>query len=133
MLKEIGIFYVTKCMECREKKDVWSFLLLENSRPLSLLREPQTPFSSLRTPDFFSTCLGIDSLNSTYNPFLTYNPWLAEGTFNKINQIRLLPCSKHFSGIYFTENDIQMSYHGQSRSYLPGSWLFLLLYPSTTL
>ena len=37
------------------------FLLLKNSRPLSPPQEPQTPFSSLGTPDFVLTCLGIDS------------------------------------------------------------------------
>ena len=57
------MFYVTKTKECREKKkDICPFFLLENSRPLSPLREPQTPFSSLGTLDFLSTCLGIDSL-----------------------------------------------------------------------
>ena len=43
---------MTKTKECRRKKDVCPFLLLENSRPLS----PQPPL------DFLSTCLGIDSL-----------------------------------------------------------------------
>ena len=47
-----------------KKKKVCLFLLLENSRPLSPLREPQTPFSSSRTLDFLSTCLGTDSLSS---------------------------------------------------------------------
>ena len=56
------MFYVTKTKECREKKkDICPFFLLENSRPLPPLREPQTPFSSLGTLDFLSTCLGIDS------------------------------------------------------------------------
>ena len=45
-----------------EKKDVCPLLLLENSRPLSSPWEPQTPLSSLGTPDFLSTCLGINSL-----------------------------------------------------------------------
>ena len=49
-----------------EKKRVSPFLLLENSRPLSPPREPQTPFASLGTPDFLSTCLGIDS-----HPYMT--------------------------------------------------------------
>ena len=44
------------------KKDICPFLLLENSRPLSPFWEPQTPISSLGTPDFLSTCPGIDSL-----------------------------------------------------------------------
>ena len=35
-----------------------------NSKSLSPSPEPQTPFSSLGTLDFLSTCLGIDSLNS---------------------------------------------------------------------
>ena len=39
------------------------YLLLENPRPLSPPRGPQTPFSSSGTPDFLSTFLGIDSLN----------------------------------------------------------------------
>ena len=51
-----------KTKECRgKKKDVCPLLLLENSRPLSPLREPQTLFSFFGTPDFLSTCLGIDS------------------------------------------------------------------------
>ena len=54
---------MTKTKECTGKKKCL-FLLLENSRPLSLPWEPQTPFSSLGTLDFLSTCLGIDSLNS---------------------------------------------------------------------
>ena len=45
--------------ECRKK--CCPFLVLENSRPLSPLREPQTHFSSSGTPDFLSTCLEIDS------------------------------------------------------------------------
>ena len=45
-----------------KEKDTCPFLLLENSRPLSPPWEPQTPFSSLGTPDFLSTCLGIDSM-----------------------------------------------------------------------
>ena len=47
--------YVAKTKECRKKK-VSPFLLLE--------REPQTPFSSLGTPDFLSTYLRINSLNN---------------------------------------------------------------------
>ena len=57
------MIYVTKTKEYREKKDVCPFLFLENSRPLSPLREPQTPISSLGTTDFLSTCLGTDSLS----------------------------------------------------------------------
>ena len=56
------MIYVTKTKEYREKKDVCPFLLLENSRSLSPLEEPQTPLSFSGTPDFLSTCLGIDSL-----------------------------------------------------------------------
>ena len=44
------------------RKNVCPFLFLENSRPLSSPWEPQTGFSSLGTPDFLSTCLGIDCL-----------------------------------------------------------------------
>ena len=40
-----------------------SYLLFENPRPLSPLWEPQTPFSSLGNLDFLSTCLGIDCLS----------------------------------------------------------------------
>ena len=58
------MFYMTKTKECREKKGVCPFLLLENFRPLSPL---PVPLSSSGTPDFLSTCLGIDSLIS---PFL---------------------------------------------------------------
>ena len=36
-------FCVSKTKECRGKKGVCPFLLLENSRPLSSLRESQTP------------------------------------------------------------------------------------------
>ena len=61
--KKNKTFYVTKTKECRENKNVCPFLL-ENSRPLSPLWEPQTTFFSLRTPDFLSTCLWIDSVNS---------------------------------------------------------------------
>ena len=42
----------------KEKKNC-PFLLLENSRCLSPPRAPQTPFSSLGTLDFLSTCLGL--------------------------------------------------------------------------
>ena len=56
-------FYVTKTKECREKKRHLSFSPLEDSRPLSPPREPQTPFSSSGTPDL-STCLGIDFLTA---------------------------------------------------------------------
>ena len=52
------------------KKDVCPFLLLENSRPLSPLGEPQTLFSSSGTPDFLSTCLGIDSLTTCWRDCL---------------------------------------------------------------
>ena len=70
------MFYVTKTKECREKKDVCPFRLLENSRPLPPLQEPQTPFSSLGTLDFLSTCLGIDSfINYKLGALLT-SPWL---------------------------------------------------------
>ena len=41
---------------------IYPFLLLENFRPLSPPWEPQTPFSTLGTPESLSTCLGIDSL-----------------------------------------------------------------------
>ena len=44
------------------KKNICPFLLLENSRHLSPPWEPQTSFSSWGTPDFLSTCLGIESL-----------------------------------------------------------------------
>ena len=63
-------FNVNKTKECTGKKDVCPFLLLENSRPLFALQEPQTLFSSSGNPDFLSTCLGIDSLNTTTPPFL---------------------------------------------------------------
>lgn len=49
------MFYVAKTKECREKKSIRPFLLLENPRPLS----PQGPL------DFLSTCLGIGSLSCT--------------------------------------------------------------------
>ena len=45
-----------------EGKKVCLFLLLEISRPLSPPWEPQTAISFLGTPNFLSTCLGIDSL-----------------------------------------------------------------------
>ena len=45
-----------------EGKKVCLFLLLEISRPLSPPWEPQTTVSFLGTPNFLSTCLGIDSL-----------------------------------------------------------------------
>lgn len=48
-------------VEDKKKKRCLSFLPLEISRPLSLLQEPQTIFSSSGTPDFLPTCLGIDS------------------------------------------------------------------------
>ena len=41
------------------------FLLLESLVPLSPSPGPWTPFSSLGTKDFLSTCLGIDSLSNT--------------------------------------------------------------------
>ena len=41
--------------ERNNKKDIYLFLLLENSRPLSPLRGPQTPLSSSGTLDFLST------------------------------------------------------------------------------
>ena len=50
---------VTKTKECRGKKDLCPFLLLENSRPLSPLREPQTPLYNLGTPNFLSTYLKL--------------------------------------------------------------------------
>lgn len=53
---------MTKTKECRGKENVCSFLLLENSRPLSSPWESQTTFSSSGNPDFLLTCLGIDSL-----------------------------------------------------------------------
>ena len=53
-----------------EKKNVCLFLLLENSRRLSVLREPQTPFSSSGTLDFLSTCLGTDSLTTCWRDCL---------------------------------------------------------------
>ena len=46
----------------KKKKDVFPFLLLENSRPLSHFLEPQMPLSSSGTLDFLPTCLGTDSL-----------------------------------------------------------------------
>jgi len=50
--------------ECRGKKGICPFLLLENFRALSPLREFKIPLSFLGTLDFLSTCLGIDSLKS---------------------------------------------------------------------
>ena len=53
------MFYVTKTKECRgEKKKVCLFLLHENPRPL---------FPPRGTPDFLSTCLGIDSLIPSFS------------------------------------------------------------------
>ena len=46
------MFYVTKTKECR------------NSLSFSPLWQPQTPVSSLGTPDFLSTYLEIDPLTS---------------------------------------------------------------------
>ena len=54
----------------KKKKKVCPFFLLDNLRPLSLLQEPQTSFSSLGTPDFLSTCLGIDSQRSLLKEWL---------------------------------------------------------------
>ena len=54
---------MTKTKECRGKKDVCPFLLLENSRPLSPLQEPQIP--SPQGPPDISTCLAIDSQQHT--------------------------------------------------------------------
>ena len=51
---------MNKTKECRKK--VSPFLLLKSFRPLSPPWEPQFPLSSLGTPDFLSTYLGIDSL-----------------------------------------------------------------------
>ena len=67
------MFFVTKTKECRgikKKKRVCPFLLLENSSLLSPPWDPWIPFSSLGTPDFFSTCLGIDSLSIKLKNFL---------------------------------------------------------------
>ena len=50
--------------QTRLKRLSSSSSLLENSRPLSPVSEPQTPLSSLGTQDFLSACLGIDSLTS---------------------------------------------------------------------
>ena len=62
---------MTKTKECKEKKDVCPFLLLENFRPLSPPLEPQTPFFSSGTPDFLSVCLGMDTPPTilNYPPF----------------------------------------------------------------
>ena len=48
-----------------KEKKICPFLLFENSRPLFSPWESQTPFSFSETPDFLSTCLGIDSLKTT--------------------------------------------------------------------
>ena len=45
-----------------KERNVCSFLLLENPRPLSTPQKPHTSLSSWGTPDFLSVCLGIDSL-----------------------------------------------------------------------
>ena len=66
-LREKNCFMWLRLRNVKEKK-VCPFLLLENSRPLSLPWEAQTPLSYLGTPDFLSTCLGIDSLNHCHPP-----------------------------------------------------------------
>ena len=73
---------MTKTKECRGRGwgEACPFLLLENPRPLSLLQEPQTSFSSSGTPDFLSTCLGIDSPRSAGGGMATLSrilglPW----------------------------------------------------------
>ena len=53
----------TELKECRQKQ-VCPFLLLENSRPLFPLREPQTPFSSLGIPDPFL----LEDPGTSYQP-----------------------------------------------------------------
>jgi len=57
-----------KTKECRErkKKKVCPFLLLENSRLLSLPQKSQTPLS-LGTLNFLLTCLGIHSLIAPFS------------------------------------------------------------------
>ena len=64
--------YESKSEECTGKKIICFFLQLENSRPISGLWEPQTPFCSLGNMDFLSSCLQIDCLSTKYMP----PPWL---------------------------------------------------------
>ena len=64
------IVILPKTKQCRKpanQTNLCPFLFLENPRPLSLSWEPQTPSSSLRTPDFLPSYIRIDSLNSLEN------------------------------------------------------------------
>ena len=72
-LKDKKVFYVTETKDCRKKK-VCPFFLLENSRSLSSLWEPQTPLSSSGTLDFLSSYLRIDFLSMIWpRIWETYN------------------------------------------------------------
>ena len=90
---------MTKTKECRgkkKKKDLCPFLLLENSRSLSPLQEPQSLLSSLGTMDFLSTCLGIDSL------IIHIYPHLLLQTFRNSHLISLMERSISLLILYFS-------------------------------
>ena len=66
---------MTKTKKSRGGEKVSPFLLFENPKLLSLLQEPQIPFSSSGTPDFLSTCLGIDSLSHKESDMMEQLNW----------------------------------------------------------
>ena len=80
-MSSIRIYYCYIILTKEHRKKACPFLL-ENSRPLPPPWQPQTPFSSLGTPDFLSTCLGIDSLSRLSSQRLVWGPnsWV----FNKL-------------------------------------------------
>ena len=64
------------------KQNLCPFLFLQNPRPLSHPREPQTPLFSLGTQNFLPSYLGIDSLTILKN-FEHYFPIM----WNKCNHV----------------------------------------------
>ena len=79
------IIILTNTKQCRKptkQTNLCPFLFLQNPRPISLPWEPQTPSSSLGTPDFLKSYLRIDSLNILEN-FEHYFPIM----WNKCNHV----------------------------------------------
>ena len=111
-------------------KDICPFLLLENSRSLSPPWEPWTPFSSLGTPDFLSTCLGTDSLSIKLKNFFP----IKFSSVQLLSHVRLLaiPWTAAHQAYLSITNSQNLQWLMSIESVMPSNYLILccpLLFP----